>query len=143
MPQTLVEKVTGRSGFEKAVEDIGLFGPDTVARDQYFDIHKTNQNLEPEKKLMMAVLEDAVACFQDNIAATDPEKKVLYDDALVWFVNTNNDWLFSFDNVCDALGLTPSYVRRGLLAWKDEYLVSIKVNTEKPKLHYKNGVRTG
>jgi hypothetical protein len=25
-----------------------------------------------------------------------------------------NDWIFSFDSVCDLLGLDPEYVRRGL-----------------------------
>jgi len=28
------------------------------------------------------------------------------------------DWIFSFVNCCDALGIEPDYLRQGLLRWK-------------------------
>ncbi len=41
-----------------------LFQPDTLLPDQYLDTFRRKLHLEPEKKLMLAILEDAVACFQ-------------------------------------------------------------------------------
>ena len=41
-----------------------LFQPDTLLPDQYLDTYRRKVHLEPEKKLMLAILEDAIACFQ-------------------------------------------------------------------------------
>jgi len=41
-----------------------LFQPDTIASAEYFEIYRRRAGLEPEKKLMFAVLQDAIACFQ-------------------------------------------------------------------------------
>ncbi len=41
-----------------------LFQPDTVLPAQYLDTVRRKTHLEPEKKLMLSVLEDALACFQ-------------------------------------------------------------------------------
>jgi hypothetical protein len=32
------------------------------------------------------------------------------------------DWLFSFDNICEVLGLNPRYVRLGLMRWRNKKL---------------------
>jgi len=42
-----------------------LFQPDTVAPAEYLKIYERKPGLEPEKKLMLAVLEDAIGCFQN------------------------------------------------------------------------------
>ena len=74
---------------------------------------------EKEEALMLAVLADAIECFQKYVfAANDREKKV-FQEAEDWILEKNNDWLFSFDNICEALQLTPDYVRQGLLRWKE------------------------
>jgi hypothetical protein len=73
---------------------------------------------EGEKELMLAVLEDAINSFQSYIAAAGNEKeKKQFREAQQWIFGKNEEWLFSFDNVCEALELDPSYVRRGLTAW--------------------------
>jgi len=40
-------------------------------------------------------------------------------DAEEWFMNENHSYLFSFENVCEALGYDPQYMRQGLLRWKE------------------------
>jgi hypothetical protein len=32
-------------------------------------------------------------------------------------VQKDGDWVFSFENVCEHLGLNPAYVREGLMRW--------------------------
>ncbi|HEY6364283.1 MAG TPA: hypothetical protein VI585_05770, partial [Candidatus Binatia bacterium] len=38
--------------------------------------------------------------------------------AEAWILETDTEWLFSFVNCCEALGIAPDYLRQGLLRWK-------------------------
>ena len=82
-----------------------LFQPDTLLPEQYLDTFRRKLHLEPEKKLMLAVLEDAIACFQKHAFARDRKGKMLFQEAEYWIQDTNSDWLFSFANVCEILRL--------------------------------------
>jgi len=97
-----------------------LFQPDTLLSAQYFDNLRRKSLLEPEKRLMLAILEDAVSRYQDNLLSQDKRGKRLFAYAEDWFVETGSDWIFSFENVCEALGFNPAYVRQGLLRWKEK-----------------------
>jgi hypothetical protein len=59
----------------------------------------------PERRLMVAVLEDAV------VAATKG-----FTDALDWFDADEEAWLFSFLGICDVLELDPEAVRAAVVA---------------------------
>ena len=61
-----------------------LFQPDTLLPDQYFDTFRRKLHLEPEKKLMLAILEDAVACYQKHVVARDGKGKALFHEAEAW-----------------------------------------------------------
>jgi hypothetical protein len=80
--------------------------------------------LEPEKRLMLAVIEDAVACFQKYIHARDTRGRTMFREAEQWILEKNSDGLFSFESVCEVLGLNPDYVRHGLMQWKEAKLAS-------------------
>jgi hypothetical protein len=96
-----------------------LFQPDMLLSAQYFENLRRRTHFEPEKRLMLALLEDAINCYQDNLISRSGKKKRLFEDTEQWVLRTDGDWIFSFDNVCDALGLNPEYVRQGLLRWKE------------------------
>jgi len=98
-----------------------LFQPDTLLPDQYLDTYRRKLHLEPEKKLMLAVLEDAIACFQKYVSARDGKGKVLFQDAEDWIMAENDDGLFSFAHVCETLGFDPAYLRQGLKTWKQQH----------------------
>ncbi len=68
---------------------------------------------------MLAVLEDGVQCFQDNVFAQSRRKKKLFEGAKEWIMETNSDWIFSFESICEVLEFNPDYVRQGLLRWKE------------------------
>jgi hypothetical protein len=97
-----------------------LFQPDTLLSAQYFDNMRRRTLLEPEKRLMLAILEDAVNSFQENIFAESGKRKILFDDVEQWIRADGSDWVFSFDHICEALGFTPAYVRQGLLRWREK-----------------------
>jgi len=97
-----------------------LFQPDTLLPAQFFDNFRRRTFLEAEKRLMLAILEDGVNSYRDNLFATAGKKKRDFDDAAAWIVEHDRDWVFSFENVCDALGLSPDYLRQGLLRWREQ-----------------------
>jgi hypothetical protein len=97
-----------------------LFQPDTLLSTQYFENLRRKTLLEPEKRLMLAILEDGIQCYFDNVHAGGGKKQRLFEDAEAWIVASDDDWVFSFESVCDALGLNPEYVRQGLLRWREK-----------------------
>jgi hypothetical protein len=99
-----------------------LFQPDALLSAQYFDTLRRKILLEAEKRLMFAVLNDAIACYQENLFTQRKKNRRLFDEAEEWIVKPGGDGVFCFDNVCEALGFNPEYVRRGLLRWKDQHL---------------------
>ena len=89
-----------------------------------------------EELLMLAVLENAVECFQNNVFARRPSKKQLFQEAEDWFLDTENEALYSFENICETLGFHPDHIRKGLMAWKEARikLGSVDAETVRPKL---------
>ena len=96
-----------------------LFQPDPVSPAQYLETVCRKTPLEAEQELMLAVLEDAVTCFQGYFAARDKTETRLFREAEDWILQQEkSNWLFSFDNVCETLDLNPGYIREGLLRWR-------------------------
>ena len=120
-PQSADSEMTKEEGGLANDERIAsLFQPDTLLSLQYFENLRRKTVLEPEKSLMVAILEDAVRSYQDNLLSQDKRAKKLFADAAEWIAETGSAWIFSFESVCDALDLNPAYVRRGLLQWKEK-----------------------
>ncbi len=93
-----------------------MFQPDTPMPDQYVETVISTTHLEGEKKLMVAVLEDAISCYRDYISTRDRWKEKLFYEAAEWIFSRNDDkYLLSFHNVCETIGLDPDYIREGLL----------------------------
>lgn len=69
---------------------------------------------EPERRLRLAILEDALRYYRDYAGSTDSRRRALYDDAAEWIASRDRREPFAFENVCDALGLHPDAVRRAL-----------------------------
>jgi hypothetical protein len=77
---------------------------------------------EGEERLMLAVLEEAVKCFQEYVLATRPREKRLFQEAEESILEKDSDYLFSFESICQTLGLHPDYTRQALLVWKEAKL---------------------
>jgi len=96
-----------------------IFQTDILIPTQFRSTYTRTFHLESEKLLMLAVLWDAVACFQSNLGAISKRKQQLFVDAEQWIWNSDQNYLFSFENICAWLGFEPDCVRRGLMAWKE------------------------
>jgi hypothetical protein len=95
-----------------------LFQPDTLMPSQYFDRLRRRTEYEGERRLLIAVLEDAVDVYRKQVAARDVRAQEMFREAEEWIENPDQTWLFSFANICDVLDLDAEYLRRGLRAWK-------------------------
>lgn len=90
---------------------------------EFFDVNKKRFPLLPEQDLMLAVLEDAIACYMNHLKPKSMSGRALFEDAERWFFNEGGDWIFSFANICQTVGLDPNYVRRGLLSARRKMFV--------------------
>jgi hypothetical protein len=65
---------------------------------------------------MAAVLEDAVATLSTDQSRCSKRQRREYHEVVKWITKReNDDWVFSFVNVCESLALDPDYLRDGLL----------------------------
>jgi len=104
------------SNFEEKA--LAVFQPDILVGTQYLATYRRRFYLDPERVLMLAVLEDAVVCFQEYVNARCKRKRLLHEEAEQWILEEDSSYLFSFGNICDTLGFEASYLRQGLLRWK-------------------------
>ena len=83
--------------------------PEAILPEQYFDRVAARASETPERRLMFAVLLDALIQLQrrNSVGAAEAER----------WIRSEEQWPFSFQNVCEALGIESSYLARGLLAW--------------------------
>ena len=91
---------------------------DVLATQQYRDQWQGSGCLQSEKKLMFAVLLDAIECFQKYAVLPGSHARRLFENAEEWIFENNRDWPFSFVNVCEAMEIDPSYLRKGLAKWR-------------------------
>ncbi len=71
-----------------------------------------------EEMLMLALVEDGIDCFFRYLTATDDKGRAIFEETDQWIFGHDSDWLFSFENVCETLGINPSYLRAKLGQWK-------------------------
>jgi hypothetical protein len=95
----------------------GGFEPETILPSQLLDTSHLGAAMQPEKRLMLAVLEDAVATLQRGAAATRRGAARELEEVRAWFASDDTGWPYAFVNVCHVLGFEPSYLRRGLEEW--------------------------
>ena len=101
-----------------------VFSPDPLSWYQYGRMYKARTALhhaEPLGRLMVAVLEDAIACFQAYWLKPSPKNEKLYREADEWIASDSDD-PFSFSNVCENLGINPKWLRQGLFRWKERQM---------------------
>lgn len=96
----------------------GLFEPDALLPAQFYAAFRGGSSVRGEKRLMLAVLQDALDCYQKYAFAKDGPGKQLFADADSWIVCADRDWYFSFENICETLEINPEYLRRGVEQWR-------------------------
>jgi hypothetical protein len=96
--------------------------PEVVLPSQFYGKGGLDASLQPEKRLMLAVMEDAVGTFQKYVWARDRASQRLLAEVEDWFASDDVDWPYSFVNICHSLGLEVGFLRGGLRRWKQDQL---------------------
>jgi len=68
----------------------------------------------PERALLSALLFDGIQSYMSYACAHSSACKERYREAYSWVHSPGTEYVFSFESVCDALGIEPEYLRLGL-----------------------------
>lgn len=72
-----------------------------------------------ERRLLFAVLDDALGSFLKHRCDRSRRGQRLFRETVEWFWNTEQKWLYSFENICQHLNLDADYIRAGLRRLED------------------------
>jgi hypothetical protein len=95
-----------------------LFQPDVLLSDQYWETNLKKSVLDPEKRLMLAILGDALESYQKDLLARDS----CFREAEEWILEKGSNWPFCFESICESLGLDASHLRGRLFRWKETHV---------------------
>jgi len=96
-----------------------LMVPDILMPVQYYDgMRRGNPETQAIKRLMFAVLADAVRCFQTYADAQSRAGRRTFGETEWWILDRNSDGPFTFEVICEALGIEPDCLRSGLHQWR-------------------------
>jgi len=101
-----------------------LYRPDCVVPELSFERLRRTSVRSPEGRLALAVLEDAVECFQKHLFASRPRHRRLFREAEAWLFadsrGKTTDAAFTFAYICDSVGIERNALRRALMRWRDQ-----------------------
>jgi hypothetical protein len=69
---------------------------------------------EPSRRLMLAVLADAIATFRRTAGMATRDDAAVFAETAHWFASDDESDPFAFVAICGALGIDAAYLRRGL-----------------------------
>ena len=90
---------------------------DILTPSQFYDSRRGTQTDDPLRRLMFAVLRDALICLSARLGSAVRPRDVR--EAMEWVGNETDDHPFSFNSVCDSLGINPGALRTALKDWLD------------------------
>jgi hypothetical protein len=86
---------------------------DPVLRFEYYAL-RTHNVLDGERALMFAVLVDALDTYVKTRNAKGHRKRAEFNEVESWIRSRSTGSPFSFENICDSLGLNPDAIRFSL-----------------------------
>lgn len=97
-------------------EEARLFRqPDVLCVDEYLHVYQGRPAETPERRLVAAILRDAIDCYLRDCFTKNRHKKRSFREAEEWFFKADDYGVFSLDNICGILNIDPGYIRRSLL----------------------------
>lgn len=104
-----------------------IFSPDPLSVYRYgkvYEMRSDSKDLQALERLMLAVLEDGIACFQIYFSKPSRRNERLSREAEEWIASDSEE-PFSFTDVCESLGIGPGWLRRELFRWKRERMAKV------------------
>jgi hypothetical protein len=112
-----------------------IFSDCLSAHYEFFKANRRTGPINPEISLLLAILESGIQSYCKFVSDKTRRGQRLFKEAEEWFVNSNDDWFCSFENVCSVLAIDPGYVRRGLRRYKQTHGDSSNhLNNHRPRI---------
>jgi len=73
---------------------------------------------------MVAILADALDCYQKHMITSNVRRRKLFRDADRW-IHSEEYWVFSFRNICEVLGLDAQALREQARRWRRRQLTGM------------------
>lgn len=98
-------------------DDAAGGGGDTLLPSQFWTT-LADPRTEPEKRLMVAVLEEAISVVVNGAVRDGDGRRAVVREAHRWFASDDRAGPFAFASICDVLDLDPGQVRQALSGWQ-------------------------
>jgi hypothetical protein len=95
-----------------------LFGVETILPPQFWGDGGRDLRAEPAKRLMLAVLEDAISVLASAARRPTARLRRFATDVDIWMASNARSDPFAFATICDVLGLDPGAVRSAVRRWR-------------------------
>lgn len=110
-------KQTGHWDFEERAL-ARLVAPEVLLPVQFFEGGRgDNPATRALKRLMLAVLEDALRCLQSYAGAHSASARRAYLQTKAWIAERDGNGPFAFETICEVLGIEPDRLRKGIQDW--------------------------
>jgi hypothetical protein len=76
--------------------------------------NRCNEDLPPERRLMIALVRDAIRSIERYRHARDVRGRRIFAEEVQWILSNDMSWFYAFARVCEVLDLNPESVRESL-----------------------------
>jgi hypothetical protein len=111
IPQSLLDKEEDAMSNE---HESTLFEPEVILPGQLSLGARCDGSTSGARALMSAVLADAMLCIERGRRRRHHRTRQLAAEAETWMRSDCRDWLYSFANICDVLGIDADALRARL-----------------------------
>ncbi len=91
------------------------FAPEVILPSQYYS-ENASAVRSPERRLMLAILEDAVLTILKYAGKPGKRARRLVRDVERWVAVHDRGWIFSFESICSVLDIDANAMRNSLRA---------------------------
>jgi len=100
-----------------------LIAPDVLTPMQWHaGVYSESPPFYGTKRLMLAVLVDALRCLQIGARGRTAIQRRSLAEAEFWIADRRSQGPFSFETVCEAVGINPDWLRESLCEWRRQRL---------------------
>ena len=99
--------------------DDELSQADAILPVQFHNGHAKTTTTEPLRRLMVAVLLDAIRSFPTKLKMRQPARRQEFAEVRAWIFSDDDNACFSFRAVCDVLAIDPKAIRKRLAGWEE------------------------
>ena len=107
------------ASFDRSIARLGsdednVLASEVLMPSQYYAARATT----PYHRLLLAILEDAIRCFQNNLDAKTIRRRRLFRETEYWLFETKDVGFMACPTVCESLGISSFALRRSLREWQ-------------------------